>query len=135
MGLPRDGRYKVLQARYAVMLEKTVSKEKIVERYLNTVYFGNNAYGIQAAADVYFQKKVADLSLTEAGFLAGLVRAPTTFDPIRRPEQSRRRFGQVLDRFVDVELMTAEERICHRCAGTTNKPYVFHRDGAQCAVE
>ena len=56
MGLPRDGRYKVLQARYAVMLEKTVSKEKIVERYLNTVYFGNNAYGIQAAADVDFQK-------------------------------------------------------------------------------
>ncbi|MSZ12519.1 MAG: hypothetical protein F2622_04260, partial [Actinobacteria bacterium] len=110
MGLPRDGRYKVLQARYAVMLEKTVSKEKIVERYLNTVYFGNNAYGIQAAADVYFQKKVADLSLIEAGFLAGLVRAPTTFDPIRRPEQSRRRFSQVLDRFVDVELMTVEER-------------------------
>ena len=110
MGLPRDGRYKVLQARYAVMLEKTVSKEKIVERYLNTVYFGNNAYGIQAAADVYFQKKVADLSLVEAGFLAGLVRAPTTFDPIRRPEQSRRRFSQVLDRFVDVELMTVEER-------------------------
>ncbi|MEY4220427.1 MAG: hypothetical protein RL280_711 [Actinomycetota bacterium] len=110
VGLPRDGRYKVLQARYAVMLEKTVSKEKIVERYLNTVYFGNNAYGIQAAADVYFQKKVADLTLIEAGFLAGLVRAPTTFDPIRRPEQSRRRFAQVLDRFVDVALMTTDER-------------------------
>jgi len=110
VGLPRDGRYKVLQARYAVMLEKTVSKEKIVERYLNTVYFGNNAYGIQAAADVYFQKKVSDLSLIEAGFLAGLVRAPTTFDPIRRPEQSRRRFTQVLDRFVDVALMTTAER-------------------------
>jgi penicillin-binding protein 1A len=56
-GLPRDGRYKILQARYAVILEKNVSKAQIVERYLNTVFFGNNAYGIQAAADVYFQKR------------------------------------------------------------------------------
>ncbi|MSZ96832.1 MAG: penicillin-binding protein 1A, partial [Actinobacteria bacterium] len=78
-GLPRDGRYKILQARYAVMLEKVVPKAQIVERYLNTVFFGNNAYGIQAAADVYYQKKVADLTLAEAGFLAGLVRAPSTF--------------------------------------------------------
>ena len=108
-GLPRDGRYKVLQARYAVMLEKQVPKKKIVERYLNTVYFGNNAYGIQAAAEVYFGVKVPDLSLAQAGFLAGLVRAPTTYDPIRRPEQSRRRFRQVLDRFVETSLMSVEE--------------------------
>jgi penicillin-binding protein 1A len=74
------------------------------------VFFGNNAYGIQAAADVYFQKKVSELTLTEAGFLAGLVRAPSTYDPIRRPEQSRRRFEQVLERFIDVGLMTKEQR-------------------------
>ena len=108
-GLPRDGRYKILQARYAVMLEKTVEKKLIVERYLNTVYFGNNAYGIQAAAEVYFGARVQDLTLAQAGFLAGLVRAPTTYDPIRRPEQARRRFGQVLDRFVETSLMTREE--------------------------
>ena len=108
-GLPRDGRYKILQARYAVMLEKQVPKKKIVERYLNTVYFGNNAYGIQAAAEVYFGAKVQDLTLAQAGFLAGLVRAPTTYDPIRRPEQSRRRFRQVLDRFVETSLMTDGE--------------------------
>ena len=105
-GLPRDGRYKVLQARYAVMLEKTVSKKEIVQRYLNTVFFGNNAYGIQAAAEVYFGTKVAELSLAQAGFLAGLVRAPSTYDPIRRPEQSRRRFVQVLERLVETGLMT-----------------------------
>jgi len=104
-GLPRDGRYKILQARYAVMLEKTVPKSKIVERYLNTVYFGNNAYGVQAAAEVYFGAKVSDLTLAQAGFLAGLVRAPTSYDPISHPEQSRRRFSQVLDRFVSVGLM------------------------------
>jgi membrane peptidoglycan carboxypeptidase len=67
-GLPRDGRYKILQARYAVMLEKTTPKKLIVERYLNTVFFGNNAYGIQAAAEVYFGKKVVDLSIAEAAF-------------------------------------------------------------------
>ena len=108
-GLPRDGRYKILQARYAVMLEKEVPKRKIVERYLNTVYFGNNAYGIQAASEVYFGAKVSELTLAQAGFLAGLVRAPTTYDPIRRPEQSRRRFHQVLDRFVQTNLMSRTE--------------------------
>ena len=108
-GLPRDGRYKILQARYAVMLEKQVPKSKIVERYLNTVYFGNNAYGIQAAAEVYFGAQVADLTLAQAGFLAGLVRAPSTYDPVRRPEQSRRRFRQVLDRFVQTGLMRRDE--------------------------
>ena len=108
-GLARDGRYKILQARYAVMLEKIVPKREIVQRYLNTVYFGNNAYGIQAAAEVYFGAKVADLSLAQAGFLAGLVRAPSTYDPIRRPEQSRRRFVQVLDRFVETALLTRAE--------------------------
>ena len=108
-GLPRDGRYKILQARYAVMLEKQVPKRKIVERYLNTVYFGNNAYGIQAAAEVYFGAKVPELTLAQAGFLAGLVRAPTTYDPIRRPEQSRRRFHQVLERFVETGLMSRSD--------------------------
>jgi len=108
-GLPRDGRYKILQARYAVMLEKTVSKRQIVERYLNVVFLGNNAYGIQAAAEVYFGAKVADLTVAQAGFLAGLVRAPSAYDPIRRPEQARRRFAQVLERFVDTSLMTSEE--------------------------
>ncbi|MEY3805204.1 MAG: hypothetical protein RIR69_16 [Actinomycetota bacterium] len=108
-GLPRDGRYKILQARYAVMLEKTVSKKQIVERYLNIVFLGNNAYGIQAAAEVYFGSKVQDLTLVQAGFLAGLVRAPSTYDPIRRPEQARRRFRQVLDRFVETGLMSKDE--------------------------
>jgi penicillin-binding protein 1A len=104
-GLPRDGRYKILQMRYAVMLERIAPKERILERYLNTVFFGNNAYGLKAAAEVYFGKRVADLTLEEAGFLAGLIRAPSAYDPIRRPEQARLRFDQVLDRLVAVDLM------------------------------
>ena len=101
-GLARDGRYKILQARYAVMLEKQVPKRVILERYLNTVYFGNNAYGLQAAAEVYFGVPVERLTIVQGAFLAGLVQAPTSYDPIRRPERSRERFRIVLDRLVDV---------------------------------
>ncbi len=62
-GLERDGRYKLLQIQYARMLEKEMSKEDILERYLNTVFFGNNAYGIQAAAETYFGKTAAELDV------------------------------------------------------------------------
>ena len=110
-GLPRDGRYKILQARYAVMLEKTTPKKAIVERYLNTVFFGNNAYGIQAASEVYFGKKVAELSIAESAFLVGLVQAPSSYDPINRPVASKRRFNQVIDRLVQVELVSKEEGV------------------------
>jgi penicillin-binding protein 1A len=108
-GLERDGRYKVLQTIYARRLEKERTKSEILERYLNTIYFGNNAYGIQAAAEVYFGKRVEDLDLIEGAFLAGLIQAPSTYDPIRNPEQSRRRFRQVLDSLVEAELLTEVE--------------------------
>ena len=100
-GLERDGRYKLLQIHYARMLEREMPKEQILERYLNTVFFGNNAYGIQAAAETYFGKTAAELTFIEAAFLAGLVRSPSGFDPINAPERSRARWIQVLDRLVD----------------------------------
>ena len=108
-GLERDGRYKLLQIVYALRLEKERTKEEILERYLNTIYFGNNSYGIQAAAEVYFGKSVEDLSLLEGTFLAGMIQAPSSYDPIRRPEPSRRRFVEVLDAVVAEELMTDDE--------------------------
>ena len=108
-GLPRDGRYKALQAHYATMLEKKISKDEILERYLNTVFFGNNAYGLQAAAEVYFGKDAAALTTVEGAFLAGLVRSPSGYDPIRKPERSRARFRQVTDRLADVGIVTKEE--------------------------
>ncbi len=108
-GLERDGRYKLLQIIYALRLEKERTKDEILERYLNTIYFGNNTYGIQAASEVYFGKKVEDLTLVEGTFLAGLIQAPSSYDPIRRPQQSKRRFGQALDAVVDVGLMEAPE--------------------------
>jgi penicillin-binding protein 1A len=100
-GLERDGRYKLLQTHYALMLEREYTKDQILQRYLNTVFFGNNAYGIQAAAEVYFGKTAKELTFNEAVFLAGLVRAPSAYDPINEPEGSRRRFIQVLDQLAD----------------------------------
>lgn len=108
-GLERDGRYKLLQIQYAKRLEKEMPKEEILERYMNTVFFGNNAYGIQAAAETYYGKSVDDLTFIEATFLAGLVRSPSGFDPINQPERSRARFSQVLDRLVDEAIITEEQ--------------------------
>ena len=108
-GLERDGRYKLLQMHYARMLEKQMSKPDIMARYLNTVFFGNNAYGIEAAAETYFGKAANDLTFIESAFLAGLVRSPSGFDPINEPERSRARWLQVLERLVDDEEITELE--------------------------
>ena len=77
-----------------------------LERYLNTVFFGNNAYGLAAAAEVYFGKKPSQLTMIEGAFLAGLVRSPSGYDPINNPEPSRRRFAQVTERLADVGLLS-----------------------------
>ncbi|MET0577612.1 MAG: transglycosylase domain-containing protein, partial [Ilumatobacteraceae bacterium] len=108
-GLERDGRYKLLQVHYALMLENQYTKDQILERYLNTVFFGNNSYGIQAAAETYFGKTADQLTFIEAAFLAGLVRSPSAYDPINNPELSRGRFLQVLDRLVDDGYLTEAE--------------------------
>lgn len=107
-GLQRDGRYKLLQAHYALMLDKKLTKGMILERYVNTIFFGNNAYGLQAASEVYFGKPVGELSMIEGAFLAGLIRSPSGYDPIRRPERARARFIQVVERLVDVGMVPAE---------------------------
>jgi len=106
-GLERDGRYKLLQMHYARMLENEMEKDEILARYLNTVFFGNNAYGIQAAAETYFGKNATELTFIESAFLAGLVRSPSGFDPINRPERSRARWQQVVERLEDEGKITA----------------------------
>ncbi len=109
-GFERDSRYKAVQIAYAVRLEKQMTKREILQRYLNTVHFGENAYGIAAAAETYFGKEVAELTMVEGAFLAGLVQAPSAYNPIRNPEPSRARFNIVLDRLVDVGMLTESER-------------------------
>lgn len=107
-GLERDGRYKILQARYAVLLERSVGKRQILERYLNTVFLGNNAYGLQAAAEVYFGTDVEKLTIEQGAFLAGMIQAPSSYDPIRHPERARQRFAIALRRVAAEQLMTPE---------------------------
>lgn len=84
---------KLTEAALAVRLEEGLTKEEILERYLNTVYFGNGAYGVGAASASYFGKEVEDLTLGESALLAGMIRAPAATDPYqdRRASLARRR--------------------------------------------
>ena len=79
--LDRKAREAVLARR----LEELMTKDEILERYLNTVYLGNGAYGVQAGAETYFDKGVAELDIIQSAFLAGLIANPTRFDPVRQP--------------------------------------------------
>ena len=81
---------------HAVGLEQRFSKEELLERYLNQVYFGSSAYGIAAAADEFFGAGVGELSASQAALLAGLIRAPAALDPRSSPEAATARRNDVL---------------------------------------
>jgi membrane peptidoglycan carboxypeptidase len=100
---------KVIEAVLARRLEKKMGKKYVLEQYLNAVYFGNNAYGLQSAAEVYFGKSIEQLTMIEGAFLGGLIRNPTDYDPFVRPERARFRFRQALDRLVAVHRLTPAE--------------------------
>ncbi|CAM3575744.1 transglycosylase domain-containing protein [Stackebrandtia soli] len=90
---------KLREMRYAIAVEQEMSKDEILTNYLNTVYFGHGAYGIGAAAQVYFDKPAAELELAEAALLAGLVQSPSEYDPISGdPDAAKDRRGYVLER-------------------------------------
>ncbi len=93
---------KVEEARLAIEMEQHYSKDEILTRYLNTVYFGEGAYGIQAAAQRFFSVDAADLDLAQASVLAGLVQSPTDDDPITHPDQAATRRNEVLQRMHDL---------------------------------
>ncbi len=99
---------KVQEAALAVRLEASLTKEDILERYLNTVYFGRGAYGVGAAAQRYFAKKVRDLSLAESAFLAGLIQTPGSNDPYLDPTAALTRRRLVLDRMARLGWITRE---------------------------
>ena len=88
---------KLVEASIALQLEDQMSKDEILQRYLNSVYFGNGAYGIEAAAQEYFSVSAGDLDLDQAALLAGLLRAPAHYDPRRHPHAAQRRRDLVLD--------------------------------------
>jgi len=100
---------KIREALLALEIEKRYTKAKILELYLNLVYFGHGAYGVEAAAQTYFQKSVSELTLPESAMLAGLPSAPNRFSPISDPSRARHRRAHVLDRMVHAGFITAEQ--------------------------
>jgi len=89
---------KFQEAALAIRIERRYPKDRILEWYLNEVYFGNGAYGIQTAADTYFHSTARELTLPQAALLAGLIQAPGDYDPVTHPEVAEARRNLVLDR-------------------------------------
>jgi penicillin-binding protein 1A len=100
---------KLKEAALAWQLEEKLSKDQILELYLNTVYFGKGAYGIQAAAKRFFAVSVSKLGLREAALLAGLIQNPYRYDPVGKPEDARARREIVLDKMLELGMISSQE--------------------------
>ena len=100
---------KIKEAVLAVKLERELDKREILERYLNTIYFGRGAYGVGAASRAYFGQDVREIGLPEASYLAALIRAPESADARSAPEEATRRRGTVLLAMQEERYITAEE--------------------------
>ena len=90
-------------------IEQQLSKDQILELYLNRSFFGNRAYGVGAAAEVYYGKTVDQLSLPEIAMIAGLPQSPSVANPIRNPERALKRRNIVLTRMLEVNMLTQEQ--------------------------
>jgi penicillin-binding protein 1A len=93
----------------AIQIERNFSKPEILQFYLNQVYFGEGAYGVQAAAHIYFGKEVGELSLADCALLAGIIQAPRGNSPFAHPDQARRRRGSVLNRMFEGGMISRQE--------------------------
>jgi penicillin-binding protein 1A len=92
---------KIKEAILSFRIEQTYSKDKILELYLNEIYFGQNAYGIAGAALTYFNKSVNELSIAECAYLASLPKGPSNYNPFRHPDAAMNRRNWVIDRMVE----------------------------------
>ena len=101
---------KVQEIALALQLERRMSKPQILEAYLNAVYFGHGAYGIEAASNVYFDKTAAELTLAEGALLAGIIKAPSTYAPHLNPERAVARRNGILDIMAENGMITEAER-------------------------
>jgi len=104
-----DRKFKELILAYR--LEKTIPKSKIMEMYLNNVYLGEGAYGVEAASEMYFNKKIKDLNLSECALIAGLPQAPSAYSPYQNMNLAIKRRSKVLKRMVEEGYITAEQAI------------------------
>ena len=93
----------------AIKIDRELSKEKILELYLNKIYLGNRAYGVGAAAMVYYGKALKELNLSEIAMIAGLPQAPSTQNPIANPLAAKKRRDHVLERLLEEQFITEKE--------------------------
>lgn len=105
---PTAGR-KLRELRYALDIEQKMTKDQILEGYLNIAYFGAGAYGVQAASKRYFSKPASKLNLEQAALLAGITKNPTAFDPTLNPKDARNRRNTVLQRMAQLGMITKAE--------------------------
>ena len=100
---------KLREIRVALQLEKHLSKQEILARYLNIVFFGHNAYGVASAARTYFNTTPDRLTISQAALLAGMVRSTTTYDPVEHPEHALERRNVVIDEMTNVGSITPNQ--------------------------
>ncbi|WP_062290311.1 transglycosylase domain-containing protein [Demequina phytophila] len=105
-----DIRGKIKEALLALKVDQEQSKDEVLCNYMNTIYLGRGAYGIEAAAEAYFGKHAEDLTLSEAAMLAGIIPAPSAWDPRLDPDKAESRWNYVLDGMVEAEFVSQAER-------------------------
>jgi len=118
----RSIKRKVQEVLLALWLEHKFTKDQILTIYLNRVYLGNGAYGVEAAARKYFNKSAREVTLYESAVLAGLLKAPSKFNPANDPDLTAQRAGQVLANMVDAGYVTPEKAAAASQERTTLKP-------------
>src|SRR6201981_1073819 len=110
--LPLGGRTlsrKLLEAMVALRIERQFTKQQILELYVNRIYFGAGCYGVETASQAYFGKNASKLNLSEAALLAGLIRGPNRFSPLKNPEGAANQRDAVLDRMVELKKITSAD--------------------------
>ena len=123
--LPLGGRTisrKLLEAMVALRIERDFTKQQILELYVNRIYFGSGCYGVETASQAYFGKSASQLNLPEAALLAGLIRSPNRFSPLKNPEGAVTQRNTVLDRLVELKGISAAQAEQAKIAKVTSHP-------------
>ncbi|HWM37774.1 MAG TPA: transglycosylase domain-containing protein, partial [Streptomyces sp.] len=100
---------KIKELKYAIQVEESLGKKKILENYLNITFFGQQAYGVEAASQRYFSKPAKDLGLEESALLAGIVQSPARYDPVQHEDAAKKRRDTVLSRMASLGDISAEQ--------------------------
>ena len=101
---------KIYEMLLAFKMESVLTKDQILEVYMNQIFLGQRAYGFASASEIYFGKPLKELSIAEAAMLAGLPQAPSAYNPVNNPERAKNGQLRILDRMVDNGYITAEQR-------------------------